>query len=122
LSAAFDLIPFIYNQADPRAALTDLPPLVTRLAEAGDPTCRAILYEAARELADAVIAAANQLGLRGAIPLALAGSVILRTPQLQQALSAELEQRGRPAQPLTIVDEPTLGALRLARDLYSVSV
>ncbi|GAB4126683.1 MAG: BadF/BadG/BcrA/BcrD ATPase family protein [Roseiflexaceae bacterium] len=122
LSNAFDLIPFIYNQADPRAALADVPPLVTRLAEAGDPTCRTILYEAARELADAVIAAANQLGLRGAIPLALAGSVVLRTPQLQQALSAELEQRGRPAQPLTIVDEPTLGALRLARDLYSISV
>jgi N-acetylglucosamine kinase-like BadF-type ATPase len=122
LSGPFDLIPFIYNQPDPRAPLADIPPVVSRLAQEGDPSCRAILYAAGRELAAAVIAAADQLQIRGAIPLALAGSVILRIPLLRQALCEELERCGRPANPLTPVEEPALGALRLARDLYAAGV
>jgi N-acetylmuramic acid 6-phosphate etherase len=122
LQGPFDLIPYIYNKPDPRAQLADIPPLVTRLAEGGDPTCRTILEVAARDLADAVIAAANQLDIRGAIPVALAGSVILRTPMLSAMLREEMERRGRPADPVTPVEEPTLGAIRLARELYAVGV
>lgn len=122
LQGAFDLIPHIYNKPDPRAQLADIPPLVTRLAEDGDPTCCAILEGAARELADAVIAAANQLDIRGGIPVALAGSVILRTPMLSRMLGEEMGRRGRPADPLTLVDEPTQGAIRMARELYAVGV
>jgi N-acetylmuramic acid 6-phosphate etherase len=122
LGGPFDLIPYVYNQADPRAALTDIPPIVSRLALQGDPVCAAILAEAGRELAAAVSAAARQLGLRGSIPLALAGSVVLNSPLLRQSLCDALEQLGHPADPVTAVEEPTLGALRLARDLHAIHV
>jgi N-acetylmuramic acid 6-phosphate etherase len=122
LNSAFDLIPHVYNQSDPRAILADIPPLVSRLSLAGDPTCLAILHSAGTDLASAVIAAANQIGLRSAIPLALAGSVILNTPMLHQAVCAALAQHGRPAEPVTFVDEPALGAIRLARELLAIQV
>jgi N-acetylmuramic acid 6-phosphate etherase len=119
LEGPYDLIPYVYNLPDPRTCLADLPPLVARLAQQGDSDATLILEEAGRDLAAAVISAADQIGLRGAIPLALAGSVVLHTPRLREALCAELERRGRPADPVTAVEEPTLGAIRLARELYS---
>lgn len=122
LGGPFDLIPHVYNQPDPRACLADIPPLVTRLAQQNDPISVAIIEDAGRDLASAVIAVADQLGLRGPLPLALAGSVVLHTPALRHALCAELERRGRPADPVTPVEEPTLGAIRLARELYHVGI
>jgi N-acetylglucosamine kinase-like BadF-type ATPase len=116
----FDLIPFVYHRDDPRAILADLPPLISRLADQGDPTCVAILSEAGRELAAAVLAVADQIDIHGPIPLAISGSVGLRTPLLLQFLCAELAQHGRPADPLTLVDDPAIGALRMARELQNV--
>ncbi len=117
LQQPFELIPFVYHRADPRAILADLPPLISRLANQGDPTSLAILNEAGRELAAAVLAVADQIDMHGPIPLAIAGSVGLRTPLLLQFLCAELAQHGRPADPLTPVEDPAIGALRIAREL-----
>jgi N-acetylglucosamine kinase-like BadF-type ATPase len=119
LDQAFDLIPFVYNQSDPRARLSEIPPLVSQLADEGDDTAGAILQLAAEELAAAVIAAARQLGLAAPLPLALSGSVILRSPLLHAALCETLSARGYRADPVTPVDDPAYGALRLARDLLS---
>lgn len=118
LNHAFELIPFVYNRPDPRQILAELPPLVTELAHQGDPTSLQILESAGCELARAVIAVADQLGLQPPLPVALSGSVILHTPQIQHALSRELERQNYPAHPITPVEEPTLGAIRIARDSY----
>ena len=120
LPGPLDMIPYVYNQPDPRGVLADIPPLVSRLALEGNATCIAILNAAGRELASAVMAAANQIGLHGSIPLALAGSVILRTPVLHAALCDTLAAAGRPPQPVTPVEDPAIGALRIARELYAV--
>jgi N-acetylglucosamine kinase-like BadF-type ATPase len=117
-----DLIPHVYHRPDPRAILSDLPPLISDLADQGDPICVTILAKAGRELAAAVIAVADQIGFRGPIPLGVAGSVGLRTPLLLKGLLDQLALQGRPADPLTPVEDPTLGALRLARDLHAVGV
>jgi N-acetylmuramic acid 6-phosphate etherase len=122
LSSADQLIPYVYNQADPRAILAELPPLVSRLALEGEPTCVTILHEAGADLASAVIAAADQIGLRHTIPLALAGSVVLKTPLLQTAMCETLATRGRPADPVIMVEDPALGAVRLARELLAIHV
>jgi N-acetylglucosamine kinase-like BadF-type ATPase len=120
LSGPFDLIPYVYNQPDPRAILADIPPLVSRLALEGNSVCITILQAAGRDLAKAVIAAAKPIGLHSSIPLALAGSVILRTPLLHTALCNTLAEYGHPADPVTPVEDPAIGALRLAREAYIV--
>jgi N-acetylmuramic acid 6-phosphate etherase len=122
LSSADQLIPYVYNQPDPRTILAEIPPLVSRLALEGEPICVRILHEAGADLADAIIAAADQIGLRHTIPLALAGSVVLKTPMLQAAMCETLASRGRPADPVIMVEDPALGAIRLARDLLAIHV
>jgi N-acetylglucosamine kinase-like BadF-type ATPase len=117
LEQPFDLIPFVYNQSDPRARLSELPLLVGQLAAEGDETAHTILTTAGEELAAAVIAVARQLTMAAPLPLALSGSMILNTALLREALCAALDARGFHAEPITPVEEPALGALRLARDL-----
>ena len=121
LEQPFDLIPFVYNQADPRARLSELPPLVTQLALEGDPKAQSILQNAGDELASAAIAVARQLDLPSPFPLALSGSVIVKTPPLYDAMRTALEARGYRAEPMTLVEEPAHGALRLARALLHSS-
>lgn len=120
LRQPYELIPFVYDRPDPRAILGDIPPLISQLADQGDPICMAILTQAGRELASAVLAVADQIDLHGPIPVAIAGSVGLRTPLLLQCLCQELEQRGRPADPLTPVEDPAMGAIRMARELPTI--
>lgn len=115
----FELIPYVYNQGDPRASLSELPPLIGRLAENGDEDAAKILDQAGEDLAAMVLAAAEQLEMEGPLPVALAGSVILRTPRLRRALVNAIERRGHRAEPVTPVEEPAYGALRLAHQHHT---
>jgi N-acetylglucosamine kinase-like BadF-type ATPase len=115
LGDPFDLIPHVYHRSDARALLAELPPLVSRCADAGDAVAGAILRHAGRDLALAVAAVARDLQLALPIPLALAGSVIQKSPLLLAALREELLLLGCPADPIRPVEEPALGAVRLAR-------
>ena len=112
-----ELIPFVYDHPDIRVHLLELPLLVSNLAEVGDQHSISILEHAAQQLSDIAIAAAVQLKLTDSFPLAIAGSVLLKTPFLQQALRENIQHHGYQAEPITPVDDPTLGALRMAREL-----
>jgi N-acetylglucosamine kinase-like BadF-type ATPase len=114
LSQASDLIPLVYHQYEPRRFMVEIPPLVKRCADAGDPLACDVLRCAGAELAQAVLAVARALGLGDGAPLALAGSVIRHTPQLQHALVAALRQQGFLAEPVQLVDEPARGAVNVA--------
>ncbi|HMO57776.1 MAG TPA: BadF/BadG/BcrA/BcrD ATPase family protein, partial [Roseiflexaceae bacterium] len=116
LSQPSDLIPHVYHRAEARGLLAELPPLVSACAEQGDAVSIAILRGAGRDLAAAVAAVARELQIAPPLPVAIAGSVIQRTPLLQQALQHELAALGWPADPIHAVEEPAIGAVRLARE------
>jgi len=58
---------------------------------------------------------ARKLALTGAIPCALAGSVIVKEKTGAEALKAAAEEPGLHLTPLTPVVEPAQGAIRLSR-------
>lgn len=111
-----DLIPFVYEHPNIRQHMLEVPLIVSDLAEIGDSHSVAILDHAAQQLADIAVAAARQLKSSSTFPLAIAGSVILKTPLLQQALRECIQCHGYTAEPITPVEDPALGALRLARE------
>ncbi|HKA52908.1 MAG TPA: BadF/BadG/BcrA/BcrD ATPase family protein, partial [Candidatus Binatia bacterium] len=112
LSDPHDLIPAVYRSMD-RADLAALAPVVLDAADAGDTVTVQIVETAAHDLAATVAAAARALGLdRQAVPLALAGGVLLASASYRQRLLQALtEQHIRPA-PIHLVHEPAEGAVR----------
>jgi N-acetylglucosamine kinase-like BadF-type ATPase len=116
-----ELIEYVYTLPDPRAELANLTPVVVRAAHGGDGVAHEILVAAGRDLAAAAASVARQLELTTPLPLAMAGGVIEHAPVVGQAICAALEQHGWRAEPVTIVEAPVQGALRLAKDLSSRS-
>jgi N-acetylmuramic acid 6-phosphate etherase len=110
-----ELIGVVYRGGD-RAALASLGPVVLEAAEDGDPVAEEIVREAACELASAAAAAARQLNLRGAFPVALAGGLLVASPAYRERFLVALTARGLNAGPVTLVTEPAEGAVRLALD------
>ncbi|MFN2282877.1 MAG: BadF/BadG/BcrA/BcrD ATPase family protein, partial [Anaerolineae bacterium] len=113
-----DLIAHVYAPSTQRADIAALAVLVQTVALWGDAVAAAILQDAGRELAVAVEAVAQRLALRGAIPCALTGSVILKGQSVRAAFVAVTIERGLTLSPLTPVPEPAQGAIRLARALW----
>jgi N-acetylglucosamine kinase-like BadF-type ATPase len=110
-----DLISAVYPLAADRAAIASLAGLVTGTADAGDAAARQILDEAAAELAATVAAVARNLGFsRGPFPLALSGGVLLGSESLRERLCAEIRSIGLEPDPTACVQEPVLGAVKLA--------
>jgi N-acetylglucosamine kinase-like BadF-type ATPase len=112
-----ELIEYIYSLADPRAQLARLAPVIVRAAHGGDAVANNILVAAGQDLAAAAASVARQLELSTPLPLAMAGGVIEHAPVVSQAICGTLEQQGWLAEPVTIVEAPVRGALRLAKDL-----
>jgi hypothetical protein len=75
------------------------------------------LREAGAELALAVKAVAHRLDLRGRIPCALAGGVIVRGQGVREMFFGSAHELGLCLDPVTSATEPAQGALRLARRL-----
>jgi N-acetylmuramic acid 6-phosphate etherase len=110
-----ELIAAVYGGGMDRAALAALAPLVLRAAEEDDPVAAAIAQEAAEQLATTVAAAARKLGLdRDAMPVALAGGILLASPSYRERLLKALVSAGLHAASVTLVHEPAEGAIRLA--------
>lgn len=84
---------------------------VLELAAAGEASAGTIVDEAATDLARHVLAVQERLGLEAA-PLALGGSLLCQSALLRERLLARL-----PASlgPVTLVEDATIGALRLAQ-------
>ena len=113
LSVPADLITFLYGSTDPRVQMADIGPLVVDVANAGDAVANDIVARAAHELASMVRTVSRALQLPHPVPVAVAGSMIVQSEILQQKLIATLATQQMPVT-LTVVPDPTIGALRLA--------
>ena len=113
LPSAEALIPYVYEAKRGQSDLATLAPVVLDLAERGDPTASAIRDKALRELIRHVEAAEAALGVPRP-PLALAGGVLVGN--MRRHLIARVEDR---FSPVTYVEEPSLGGIRIARRLLS---
>jgi N-acetylmuramic acid 6-phosphate etherase len=116
-----ELVSVVYRGGD-RAALAALAPVVMQAAEDGDAVAEAIIREAAAELATAVAAAAGQLDLGSAFPVALAGGLLVSSAGYRDRFLAALADRGLTADSVALVTEPAEGAVRLALDRVSSPV
>jgi N-acetylmuramic acid 6-phosphate etherase len=110
-----ELIGVVYRGGD-RATLAALAPVVLDAAEAGDPVAEHIIRDAAGELASATGAAARQLNLGAAFPVALAGGLLIASPGYRERFLSALTDRGLAVGPVALVIEPAEGAVRLALD------
>ena len=115
-----ELIGVVYRGGD-RATLAALAPIVLAAAEAGDPVAEHIIRDAAGELASATAAAARQLNLGAAFPVALAGGLLMASMAYRERFLTVLADRGLTVGPVTLVTEPAEGAVRLALDRIAFS-
>ena len=115
LASPTDLLHRVYQAHASKAEIAALAPLVLAAAADGDAAARHILEEAAEELALAVAAVAQRLAVTGALPCAVAGGVMLGSPQLQAQFGDAARRRGLTLAPVAYVAEPVYGALRLAQ-------
>lgn len=117
LAAPPDLVRWVYRERIPTAEIAALAPLVEQAAETGDGIAQAILQQAGNQLADSVQAVATRLSFSGAIPLAMAGGVILRSRQIADCFRHAAAEKGLLLEPITPVLEPAIGAIRIAQRL-----
>lgn len=109
-----DFITYLYGVSDPRPLLGDVGPVIMQVAADQDAVAMQIVEKAGFELARAVAAVTKQLELPRPLPLALAGSMIVRGEPLQRALVAQLALQHVVVAP-QLVEDPAVGALRLAQ-------
>jgi N-acetylglucosamine kinase-like BadF-type ATPase len=96
--------------------------MVLDAAEQGDPVASHILHDQAAALAAAVAAVARQLDLMGSpTPLALAGGVLVRSDFYRRRLLSAIEAAGVHPDDVSLVSDPALGAIHIARSLLPVS-
>lgn len=110
------LIDHVYGHNLSRVELADLTRLVHQAALRSDPIAAQIVQEAACELGMCLLAVTRALRLQGAIPCALAGGALAHCHVLVTALMNVASSLGLQLQPVTHVNEPAQGAVRLARD------
>jgi N-acetylmuramic acid 6-phosphate etherase len=111
------LVPAVYPLSGDRQQVAALAETVLDVAVAGDAAAGRIIDEAAHQLALMVTAVAARLDCSGtAVPLALAGGVLIGGPLLGGRLQDELRARGFLLGPVAAVTEPVLGAVKLARE------
>ena len=109
-----ELVRHVYRPELGRTEIAALAALVDAAAGQGDAVARALTAEAGRELALAVQAVARQLAFTGAVPCAVAGSVLVKGQAVATAFRAAAVELGLQLEPFTPVAEPVWGAIRLA--------
>jgi len=109
------LISAVHGGPWDRMRLATLAEIIIQSADEGDAIAREILTRQVAELADCVTAAVNRLRMsREAVPLALAGGLMVKSASYRQRFIAQLSEATILADPLVVVAEPAEGALRLA--------
>jgi len=120
LKAPLEMIEAVYRGPWDRAHIASIAPLVLAVAESGDAVAQDIVENEARELAKTAVAAARKLALPlDALPLAVTGGAILNSASYRQRFVAALRANGLNPEPVTLVDDPAIGALRVAKRLVS---
>ena len=109
------LIPAIYSGTLDRASIAALAPLVFQAADGGDEVAQEIMAQAARELATTAAAAALRLfECHQAVPVALAGGVLVGQASYRELFLQALGSCGIKVDRVAIVTEPAEGSVRLA--------
>lgn len=107
-----ELIPRIYGGNFSRQQIAAFAPAVFEAA-ADDLTARQIIEDAAHQLAHMVTTLADRLNFHDRnYPLAITGGVLVHQPQFREAI---LNQLNRSPGSTSIVPQPALGALAIAR-------
>jgi N-acetylglucosamine kinase-like BadF-type ATPase len=112
-----DLIPTLCTPQPPRDRIAELAQVVFAAMRHGDPVASEIVDQTARDLAGLILPLTRKLDWpNGHWPLAMAGSILVRQPEIQRRLLAELEgNQCRPSH-CQVVPEPVAGAIALARN------
>lgn len=118
LESPSDLIPHVYQGSLPYAQVASLAPVVAAAAQQGDALSISILAEAARELAQAVIAVHRRLALPQQVPAAFGGGVLLRIKSVRSGLVRQAAAGGIELAPLALVEEPAQGAVKMALNSF----
>lgn len=114
LSRPWDLVGKVYRSGAGRGEIAALAELVLEEAAAGDQAASQIKLQAARDLADAAVSVARQLGLEGNIPCALGGGVLAHQAHLATLLVEQAAIQGIRLDPVERVVDPVRGAIRIA--------
>ena len=116
ISSPADLVRAAYPLAGDRAQIASLASIVSEAAARSDGVAQAIFDTAAAELAAMVRAVAQSLDLDGAtFPLALTGGVLCANATLRRSLEEHLQRLDLTPEPVTTVEQPVAGAVRLAQ-------
>jgi N-acetylmuramic acid 6-phosphate etherase len=114
LDSPQDLIRRMYRQDADQRQVASLAPLVLAAAREGDKVALGIVEEAACELACTVAAVHRQLAFPPEVPGALGGGVLVNDPWFARKTRQAIEGKGIHLEPLKMVAEPAMGAIRLA--------
>jgi N-acetylmuramic acid 6-phosphate etherase len=120
LTQPIEMIHAVYLGEWDRARIATIAPLVMQLAEDGDAAARAVIANEAKELARTVAAVVRKVHLQAErVPLALTGGAILNGAGYRAQFLDALRAGGVNPDPVSLVNEPALGAVRLARNLLA---
>lgn len=110
-----DIIKEITSYGDVQRDVAALAPVVLEAASLGDKVACGIVSEVITKIVQLVSAVAENLAFTDPYPLALAGGVVCHSQPFRQQLIAGLEQlQPQPAR-ITVVNEPVIGCLEIAR-------
>lgn len=111
-----DILKEVSEGKDTRREVAALSPIVLRAAADNDAVAQRIMNEAIGEAVKLVAAVTKALAFDTAFSLALAGGVACRNRYFRDALLLELKTLQPPPGIITVVDEPVLGCLTIARN------
>ena len=114
-----DIIKEIISHGDVQHDVAALAPVVLEAASLGDKVASEIVEDAVTETVKLVSAVIKNLAYTDPYPLALAGGVACHSQLFRQQLVARLEQVQPPPASVTVVEEPVMGCLEIARDRLS---
>jgi N-acetylglucosamine kinase-like BadF-type ATPase len=118
LREPLEMIDAVYRGPWDRARLATIAPIVLAAAEEGDAVADQIIESEASNLACTAAGAARKLGLPAdRLPLAITGGVILNSLHYRSRFLAAVRSLGIQPEPVTAVEEPAEGAIRIARRL-----
>ncbi|QDU20877.1 N-acetylglucosamine kinase [Urbifossiella limnaea] len=111
-----DFIPATYRGVWDRSAIAGLAPLVLEAAEAGDDVAHKLVVREVTELARTAATAVDAAKLpKLGLPVAVAGGLIAGSPFYRGLFVEALRGHGIHPGAVTVVDDPAVGAVVLAR-------
>lgn len=111
-----DFLTFIYQ--NPADNLPQFAPVCDHAASRKDKIAQEILIAAGKEIARAVIAAAQKLDFDGQVPLVLAGGVY-KSRRVADSAANEIERCYPGKFDFVFIDDPVIGAVRLALEAFT---